>query len=96
MALPTHSQDDCRTPRRNRDVGKALDFFDGLSAWCDRVDRYLIRMMQFEQNARPSHDGFFPKRDLGAINIKVRHLLGNLCTHKYRVFWMVCTKHSRR
>ena len=71
------SQTDCRTPRRNRDVRNALDYFDKLSSWCHRVDEYLKNMMQFEQNSRPSHDGFFAKRDLAGITISVRQLVNN-------------------
>ena len=66
-------QKDCRTPRRNRDVANALDYFSKVSFWCITVDRYLTRMMEFEQDSRPTYDGFFPKRDLSAINIKVGH-----------------------
>ena len=92
MALPTRSQADCRTPRRNRDVANALNYFDKLGSWCLRVDRYLEGMMRFEQSARPSHDGFFPKRSLGSITTNVRHLLSNLCTHQYMYLFDVLHK----
>merc|ERR1719174_3113298 len=34
----------CRTPRRNRDVERALGYFTGVSTWCRRVGRYLSSM----------------------------------------------------